>query len=154
MVQLPAVNTPQFDWVVSRLDKPAQPVPPIYQPEVAAKAIVYAAAHPERREYWVGGSTVGTLMANAVAPGLLDRYLAKTGYKSQQVDRPAPTDKGNLWEPVDDAHGHDHTAHGSFDDRSKDRSVQVWASQNHGLLAVAAGGLAALATAAAFGRRR
>lgn len=73
MVQLPAVNTPQFDWVRSRLPEPAQPVPPIYQPEVAARAIVYAAGHPERREYWVGGSTVATLLANAVAPGMLDR---------------------------------------------------------------------------------
>src|SRR3954468_22415522 len=75
MVQMPAVNTPQFSWLLSRLPRRAQPVPPIYQPEVAAKAVLYAADHPRRREYWVGGSTVGTLAANAVAPGLLDRYL-------------------------------------------------------------------------------
>src|SRR3954453_20336084 len=73
MVQMPAVNTPQFSWVLSRLPDQAQPVPPIYQPEVAARAVVYAADHPGRREYWVGGSTMATLVANAVAPGLLDR---------------------------------------------------------------------------------
>ncbi|HEX4791976.1 MAG TPA: SDR family oxidoreductase [Actinospica sp.] len=156
MVQLPAVNTPQFDWVRSRLGKPAQPVPPIYQPEIAARAVVYAADHPRRREYWVGGSTVGTLLANAVAPGVLDRYLAKTGFSSQQVDRPQPEHEDNLFEPVDRAGGEDHTAHGSFDDRAKDRSAQLWASQHHGALAAAAGGglAAAAAALAAFGRRR
>jgi NAD(P)-dependent dehydrogenase (short-subunit alcohol dehydrogenase family) len=154
MVQLPAVNTPQFDWVRSRLGKPAQPVPPIYQPEVAARAVVYAADHPRRREYWVGGSTAGTLLANAVAPGVLDRYLAKTGFSSQQVDRPQPEHEDNLFEPVDGAGGHDHTAHGSFDDRSKDRSVQLWASQHHGALAAAAGGGLAAVALAALGRRR
>ena len=85
MVQMPAVNTPQFSWVLSRLPRKAQPVPPIYQPQLAAKAILYAADHPRRREYWVGGSTVATLAANAVAPGLLDRYLARTGFSSQQT---------------------------------------------------------------------
>jgi NAD(P)-dependent dehydrogenase (short-subunit alcohol dehydrogenase family) len=87
MVQMPAVNTPQFSWVLSRLPKQAQPVPPIYQPEVAARAVLYAADHPRRREYWVGGSTVGTLAANAIAPGLLDRYLVRTGFDSQQTER-------------------------------------------------------------------
>src|ERR687894_2829264 len=86
MVQMPAVNTPQFGWVTSRLPRKAMPVAPIYQPEVAADAVLYAADHPKRREYWVGGSTVGTLLANAVAPGLLDRYLARTGFDSQQTD--------------------------------------------------------------------
>ena len=81
MVQMPAVNTPQFSWVLSRLPHQAQPVPPIYQPEVAARGVLYAADHPGRREYWVGGSTVGTLAANAIAPGLLDRYLARTGLR-------------------------------------------------------------------------
>ncbi|MBR7828013.1 SDR family oxidoreductase [Actinospica sp. MGRD01-02] len=152
MVQLPAVNTPQFDWVLSRLGKAAQPVPPIYQPEIAAKTIVHAAGHPRRREYWVGGSTVATLMANAVMPAVLDRYLAKTGYNSQQSDRPRPRGEENLWQPVDDAHGHDHTAHGSFDDTAKNRSVQAWASRHHGLLA-AAGGVCALTALAIAGRR-
>jgi len=150
MPQMPAMNTPQFDWVLSRLPKPAQPVPPIYQPELAARGVVYAADHPKRREYWVGGSTMGTLAANAIAPGLLDRYLAKTGFSSQQVDRPLPADHPtNLWQPADGADGHDYTAHGSFDATAKDRSPQLWASQHHGLLAALAVGLAGAGTAAA-----
>ncbi|HVV21152.1 MAG TPA: SDR family oxidoreductase, partial [Pseudonocardiaceae bacterium] len=80
MVQMPAVNTPQFDWAVSRLPRHPQPVPPIYQPEVAARALVHAATHPRRREYWVGGSTMLTLLGNKIAAGLLDRYLARTAY--------------------------------------------------------------------------
>jgi NAD(P)-dependent dehydrogenase (short-subunit alcohol dehydrogenase family) len=153
MVQMPAVNTPQFDWVVNRLPKPAQPVPPIYQPEVAARAVVYAADHPKRREYWVGGSTMGTLAANAIAPGLLDRYLARKGFSSQQVDRPQPADPPtNLWEPADGRGGHDYTAHGSFDARSTTRSVQLWASQHHGPLAAAGAGLLAAATGLFYGR--
>ncbi len=150
MVQLPAVNTPQFDWVLSRLPKPAQPVPPIYQPELIAKGVLFAADHPRRREYWIGGSTMATLAANAVAPGLLDRYLAKTGFSSQQVDRPLPADHPtNLWEPADGPHGHDYTAHGSFGSRSTDRSVQLWASHHHGTLAAGAGALVLAATTAA-----
>ncbi|HEV2633530.1 MAG TPA: SDR family oxidoreductase [Actinocrinis sp.] len=146
MVQMPAVNTPQFDWVLSRLPKPAQPVPPIYQPEVAARAVLHAADHPRRREYWAGGSTMGTLIANAVAPGLLDCYLARTGLSSQQDDRPEPADRAaNLWDPADGPAGHDYTAHGSFEDRSKDRSAQLWASQHHGRVAAVAGVLAATA---------
>ncbi len=136
MVQLPAVNTPQFNWVLSRLPRKPQPVPPIYQPEVAASAIVYAADHPVRREYWVGGSTVGTLLANKVAPGLLDRYLARTGYSSQQTGQPRDPDRpANLWQPADSPNGHDYGAHGRFDPRAKQRSFQLWASQHHGLLA-------------------
>ncbi|HET6562681.1 MAG TPA: SDR family oxidoreductase [Marmoricola sp.] len=133
MVQMPAVNTPQFDWVLSRLPHRAQPVPPIYQPEVAAKAVVYAADHPGRREYWVGGSTAATLLANAVAPGLLDRYLARTGFASQQTDQPRRDRPANLWEPADE--GRDYGTHGRFDDRSTVRSPQLWASQHHGTLA-------------------
>jgi NAD(P)-dependent dehydrogenase (short-subunit alcohol dehydrogenase family) len=145
MVQLPAVNTPQFTWLRSRLRHHAQPVPPIYQPEVAAAAIVYAADHPRRREYWVGGSTVATLLANAVAPGLLDRYLARTGFKAQQTDQPHdPNDPGNLWQPEDDESGHDFGAHGEFDDRAKRHSWQVWASQHRGVLAGAGLATAAL----------
>jgi NAD(P)-dependent dehydrogenase (short-subunit alcohol dehydrogenase family) len=136
MVQMPAVNTPQCSWVLSRLPRRAQPVAPIYQPELAAKAVAYAADHPKRREYWVGGSTVGTLAVNAVAPGLLDRYLARTGFQSQQTDAPqSPDQPGNLWEPVDGATGEDFGAHGRFDDQSSNRSVQLWASQHHGTLA-------------------
>jgi NAD(P)-dependent dehydrogenase (short-subunit alcohol dehydrogenase family) len=136
MVQLPAVNTPQFSWVLSRLPRHAQPVPPIYQPEVAARAVVYAADHPRRREYWVGGSTVATLAANAFAPGLLDRYLARTGYASQQTDQPTSDEQpANLWRPADDVSGHDFGAHGVFDKRSTKHSAQLWASQHHGIVA-------------------
>lgn len=146
MVQLPAVNTPQFGWVLSRLPKQAQPVPPIYQPEVAADAIVYAADHPQRREYWVGASTVGTLLGDKVIPGLLDRYLARTGFESQQTDQPRdPRQPANLWSPADD--DTDFGAHGEFDDRAAARSPQVWASQHHGLLGVlGTGALAGLVT--------
>ncbi|MEV6898727.1 SDR family oxidoreductase [Amycolatopsis sp. NPDC051372] len=152
MVQMPAVNTPQFTWVLSRLPRHAQPVPPIYQPEVAADAVLYAADHPRRREYWVGASTVGTLLANALAPGVLDWYLAKTGLKSQQTKQPAPADQpANLWQPADGPHGHDFGAHGEFDDRAAPRTVQLWASRHHGLLAAAGGALAA--TAAGVWRR-
>lgn len=143
MVQMPAVNTPQFDWVLSRLPNKAQPVPPIYQPEVAADAIVYAADHPKRREYWVGGSTAGTMLGNKFAPGLLDRYLAKKGYASQQTSRPRSPDRpSNLWEPVDDEDGRDYGAHGRFDRRSRSGDMQVWASRHHGLLAAASGAVA------------
>jgi NAD(P)-dependent dehydrogenase (short-subunit alcohol dehydrogenase family) len=139
MVQLPAVNTPQFDWGLSRLRRRPQPVPPIYQPEVAARAVVYAADHPGRREYWVGGSTAATLVANAVAPGLLDRYLARTGYRGQQTDEPREPDRpANLWRPADGPSEPDYGAHGRFDDRAKPRSLQLWASQHHGLVAAAA----------------
>jgi short-subunit dehydrogenase len=146
MVQLPAVNTPQFTWVRNRLPHHPQPVPPIYQPEVAARGVVYAADHPRRREYWVGGSTVGTLIANAIAPGILDRYLARTGYSSQQTEEPRDRSQpSNLWLPVDKRPGTDHGAHGEFDDRSTPRSGQLWASQHHGLIGgVAAAGVAAL----------
>jgi NAD(P)-dependent dehydrogenase (short-subunit alcohol dehydrogenase family) len=155
MVQLPAVNTPQFDWVLNRLPRHPQPVPPIYQPEVAAAAIVYATEHPRRREHWIGGSTVGTLLANKLAPGLLDRYLARTSYKSQQTPQPAdPERPANLWEPVDGRGGRDFGAHGSFDPPSTNRSVQMWLSQHHGVMAAGGGALAGIAAAAAVRRVR
>ncbi|HEY3509360.1 SDR family oxidoreductase [Kribbella sp. NPDC051137] len=148
MVQLPAVNTPQFSWVLSRLPKHPQPVPPIFQPEVAADAVVYAAGHPGRREYWVGGPTALTIMANKFAAGLLDRYLARTGYTSQQTDLPNEQ-AANLWNPADNR-GRDYGAHGVFDDRSTARSYQVWAARHRGLLGGAAA--AAAVTAAYFTR--
>jgi NAD(P)-dependent dehydrogenase (short-subunit alcohol dehydrogenase family) len=154
MVQLPAVNTPQFSWVLSRLPRRPQPVPPIYQPEVAARAVVYAAQHPSRREYWVGGSTAATLIANAVAPGLLDRYLARTGVQSQQTDQRQPADApANLWRPADSAEGHDYGAHGRFDSQAKSTSVQQWASRHH--MATGLGLVAAVAAGAGIvaGRR-
>jgi NAD(P)-dependent dehydrogenase (short-subunit alcohol dehydrogenase family) len=145
MVQMPAVNTPQFNWVRSKLRHQAQPVAPIYQPEVAASAILYAADHPQRREYWVGGSTAATLAANAVAPGILDRYLARTGFKAQQTADPRPADQPtNLWKPADGSSGHDYGAHGIFDDQAHSVSAQVWASRHHGVVTAAVTGLAGL----------
>jgi NAD(P)-dependent dehydrogenase (short-subunit alcohol dehydrogenase family) len=126
IVQMPAVNTPQFSWVLSRLPRRPQPVPPIYQPEVAAQGVVFAADHPDRKEHWVGASTAGTIMAQKFAAPLLDRYLARTGYDSQQTSEPAdPNQPSNLWQPVDRAPGSDHGAHGSFDNRSHARSAQL-----------------------------
>ncbi|MFI7411954.1 SDR family oxidoreductase [Streptomyces sp. NPDC049627] len=146
MVQLPALNTPQFDWVLNRLPGRARPVAPVYQPEVAARAIVHAAGHGRRREYWVGGSTAATLIANAVAPGLLDRYLARTGFEAQQ-DEGEHAGPGNLWTPADGPHGRDFGAHGRFDEESHPGSSQEWLSRNRGrvgqALTVGAGVLAA-----------
>jgi NAD(P)-dependent dehydrogenase (short-subunit alcohol dehydrogenase family) len=120
VVQMPAVNTPQFSWVRSRLPRHPQPVPPIYQPEVAARGVLRAAGHPGRREYLVGASTKATVLANRIVPGLLDRYLAKTGYKSQQTSEPQPPDKpDNLWQPRDE--NADYGAHGEFDDQAHPR---------------------------------
>ncbi|ONH22944.1 SDR family oxidoreductase [Pseudofrankia asymbiotica] len=151
MVQMPAVNTPQFTWLLSRLPRQAQPVPPIYQPELAARAVLHAADHPRRREYWVGTSTAATLAANAVAPGLLDRYLARTGFDAQQTDAEHdPDEPGNLWKPADAPGGRDFGAHGSFDDRSHSHDPQLWASQHHGVLAAATSGAAAAAATAGW----
>jgi NAD(P)-dependent dehydrogenase (short-subunit alcohol dehydrogenase family) len=145
MVQLPAVNTPQFGWVLNRLPNRPRPVAPVYQPEVAAKAVVHAADHPRRREYWVGGSTVGTLVANKLAPGLLDRYLARTGYEAQQTEQPAdPGRPVNLWEPVDGRGDRDFGAHGSFDDEAVNRSLPAWVGRRPGLAAAGGGLLAGL----------
>jgi NAD(P)-dependent dehydrogenase (short-subunit alcohol dehydrogenase family) len=144
MVQLPAVNTPQFDWELSRLPRHPQPVPPIYQPEVAARAILYAADHPQRREYQVGWSTVATLLANKVAAGLLDRYLARTGYRSQQTNEPARPHPTDLWQPADVPGTADVGAHGSFDKRSYRHSSQQWLSRHrYGLAGVGAASVAA-----------
>jgi len=157
VVQMPAVNTPQFSWVRSRLPKDPQPVPPIYQPEVAARGVVFAADHPRRRQYWVGGSTAATIVANRVAPALLDRYLARTGYGSQQTAQPAgPGRLDNLIQPVDGTHGHDHGSRGAFDGRSHQRSPQLWVSQHAGLASGALAGAAVLGALLArrLGRRR
>ena len=150
-VHMPAMNTPQFDWVRSRLPKKAQPVPPIYQPEVGARAIVHAAKHPERREYWVGGTTAATILADRVVPGLLDRYLGRTGFQSQQASEPEDAGRpDNLWQPVDA--DRDRGAHGRFDQKSHPRSVQWWATTHRGLVALA--GVAAAGAAVAAARTR
>ncbi len=147
MVQMPALNTPQFSWVLSRLPRHPQPVPPIYQPEVAARAVEWAASH-DRREWWVGASTAATLLANAVVPGVLDRYLARTGFDSQQTGDPVSADRpANLWDPAD--RDGDFGAHGVFDDRSHDQSPQWWATSHRRSLfgAAAAAGVISWASA-------
>lgn len=143
-VHLPAVNTPQFEWVRTRLPRSPQPVAPIYQPQVAARAIEWASRHP-RREVWVGGSTVGTIVANRLAPGLLDRYLARTGFESQQTEEPVAADReDNLWEPA----AGDFGARGRFDDRARASSIASRAGRHRRLLAAAAATTAgAVATA-------
>ena len=138
MVQMPALNTPQFGWVKSRLPRKAQPVPPIFQPEVAAEAI-YFAAHNPRREFYIGLPTVKAIVADKISPGLLDRYLARTGYDSQQYDGAEnPNRPNNLWQPVPGDHG----AHGTFDARARGWSPQLWASEHRGWVAT---GVVALA---------
>ncbi|MFE9498129.1 SDR family oxidoreductase [Streptomyces collinus] len=124
VAQMPAVNTPQFDWVRDRLAKHPMPVPPIYQPEVAARGVAYAADHPRRKQYYVGATTVATIWANRLAPALLDRYLARTGFGSQQTDSVPPSDLSNLFEPADRDRADDQGAHGSFDESSHARSWQ------------------------------
>ena len=121
-VDLPALNTPQFEWVRSRLPGHPKPAGPIYQPEVAAEAVVWAATHAPR-QLSVGATTAFTLLANKVAAGLFDRYLARTGWKGQQTDEPVPPDRpDNLFEPLPGDHG----AHGRFDDQAHDRSLHLW----------------------------
>jgi len=134
MVQMPALNTPQFGWVRSKLPRKAQPVPPIFQPEVAARAIYHAAHHPNRREYFVGGSTVKAIFGNKLAPGFADHLLARTGYESQQYDGAKdPNRPDNLYHPVPGDHG----AHGSFDGRAKDRSWEFRAEAHAKTVATA-----------------
>ena len=142
MVHLPAVNTPQFDWALNKMDRRAQPLPPIFQPEVPARAIVFAAFH-HRREVWVGMPTVQTILANRVAPGLLDWYLSKKGYSAQLAQEPKPSDApANLFHTVPGEYG----AHGRFDSQAKSSSWEFFTSRHRdavmgGLLAL--GGLVA-----------
>lgn len=144
MIQMPALNTPQFGWVKTRLPGEPQPVPPIFQPEVAADAIVWA-AHNDRPEMYVGMPSVKAIMGNRIAPRLLDHYLAQNGFSSQQQDEPVdPNRQDNLWGPVPGDHG----AHGAFDQRSSDSSMQLWATKNRSTLALA--GIGVLGAAAAL----
>ena len=149
MVQMPAVNTPQFGWIKTTMPHQPQPVPPIFQPEVAADAIVWS-AHHKRRELYVGSSTVEAILGNEIAPGLLDRYLAKSGYSSQQTDQPtAPNRSSNLWEPVPNGN---YNAHGQFDDQAQDGSLELWAAKNQDWLTLAVGaGVAGIAIGAMLG---
>ncbi len=141
-VHLPGVNTPQFDWVLSRLPRRPKPAGTIYQPEVAARAILWAAQH-NRREITVGLPAVAAIYGTRIAPGLLDRYLGKTGYDAQQADEPdAPDRPNNLWQPV----AGDPGAHGRFDSTSRGSSPQFWAATHQAwLLAGTAAGVAGAA---------
>jgi NAD(P)-dependent dehydrogenase (short-subunit alcohol dehydrogenase family) len=151
MVHLPALNTPQFQWGLSRLPRHPQPVPPIYQPEVAAGAIVWASEH-YRPRIMVGLPTTLVTLANKVVPGLLDHYLAKTNYQAQQTDLPYdPGRPANLWEPLDD--DRDVGAHGPFDDRSRSTSPQFWLTKHRSTVATAGLGTLALAGALLRGVR-
>lgn len=148
MVQLPAMNTPQFSWVKSRLPRKPQPVPPIYQPEIGADAILFA-AHNDRREMYVGYPTVEAIIGDKIAPGLVDWYLARNGYDAQQTNEPVEPDRrDNLWEPVPGDHG----AHGSFGDRANSSSPQLWASKNRKWLTMAGAGMAGVALGALLKR--
>ncbi len=148
MVQLPGVNTPQFDWMKTDLPCKPKPASPPYQPEIAAQAIHYA-AHHRRKQIMVGWPTMEAIWGDAFASSLLDRYLGRTGFAGQQSDEPVePGRRNNLWEPVPGDHG----AHGRFDAIARPRSSQLWLTTHRGLVAgvLAAGlGIAALA-----GRRR
>lgn len=147
MVHMPALNTPQFDWVRSRLAHKAQPVPPIYQPEVAAEAIVWA-AHHDRGEVYVGWPVVQAVVGDRIAPRLLDRLLAKSGFESQQTREPEdPERPDNLWQPVPGDPG----AHGRFDAISRSRSPEFWLATHRSALTAAA---ALLAAAVVVVRRR
>jgi NAD(P)-dependent dehydrogenase (short-subunit alcohol dehydrogenase family) len=142
-VHMPGVNTPQFDWVLHRgVEHHPMPVPPIYQPEVAARAVAHVAEHP-RRTMWVGLPTALTILGNRVAPSLLDWYLAKTNVQGQQSpDHDPPAARSNTWEPV---YGAEVKAHGSFDDQAHAHSPELWLSRHRGL--VGAGVVAAAAAA-------
>jgi NAD(P)-dependent dehydrogenase (short-subunit alcohol dehydrogenase family) len=133
MVQLPAVNTPQFEWCLTRMPRHPQPVPPIFQPEVPAEA-VYWAAHHRRRELWVGRSTVKAILASYLVPSLADRYLARNGYDAQQMDVPVAADRqANLFHPVPERAA----THGRFDDQATRRSLQPWLAEHRGELSAA-----------------
>ncbi|MBF6590671.1 MAG: SDR family oxidoreductase [Ktedonobacterales bacterium] len=156
MVQMPAMNTPQFGWGMSKMPNKAQPVPPIYQPEVAADAVYYA-AHHRRRQIYVGMSTVVVIQLNKLFPWFGDLYLARTGFQSQQTHQPRPADQpANLWHPADGKGGGDWGAHGNFDATAHTRSVETWLAERSPWIMVAGGaamaGGAALAGLAA--RRR
>ena len=136
MIQLPAVNTPQFDVVRNKLGKHGQPVPPIFQPEVIARGVLHAIEHPTR-ELWIGWPTVKAILGQRVAPGLLDRYLAKYGYDSQVTSELPPTWLDNVDAPLPGDRG----AHGDFDDRATNHSTELWLHQHRGALALGAVGL-------------
>jgi short-subunit dehydrogenase len=134
IVDLPAVNTPQFDWALNKMGRKAKPVAPIFEPEVPARAIFFAATH-RRRDVWVGWPTVKAILANRIAPGLIDRYLATAGYSGQLADQPTvPNAPANLFDPVPGDYG----AHGRFDAQSRDRSWEMFTDRHKAAVVVAA----------------
>lgn len=142
VVDLPAVNTPQFLWGRTKMPRQPQPVPPIYEPEVPARAIYYA-AHHRRREIFVGGSTLKAVYGQDVAPGFADWYLGKTGYSAQQAPEPLPEDrKDNLFEPVPG----DYAARGMFTGKAKTSSPVTWLNLHRTPVALAAAGAAIAGT--------
>jgi NAD(P)-dependent dehydrogenase (short-subunit alcohol dehydrogenase family) len=148
-VQLPAVNTPQFSWIKSRMPRHPQPVPPIYQPEVIARAIRWA-AHHRRREVCVGLTTVKAIIGSKFIPGLLDHYLAWMGYGAQQTDEPIDSDRpNNLFAPLQGDYG----AHGRFDEGAREFSLQFWMNRRRAWLAAAAIGMAGYAAHCLWKRR-
>ena len=150
-VHMPAMNTWQFYWVKNRLPHNTQPVPPIYDPELCAQAVVAAGtARKPRREYWVGMPTVGAIMGQRFVPGALDRYLGRTGYKSQQVQSEPrdPNTQDNLYSYVPGTH----SARGRFEDKAARSSPQLFVSLHRNWFALGAG-LVALSGAALLARR-
>ncbi|SLM47322.1 Short-chain dehydrogenase/reductase SDR [Nitrospira japonica] len=149
-VQLPAVNTPQFSWIRTRMPRHPRPVPPIYQPEVIAEAI-YWVSHHHRREFAIGYPTVQAIVGDKFIPGLLDHYLAHVGYESQQTDVPVDPDRrDNLYEPLPGDYG----ARGRFSEQACDYSAQVWANRHRGWLAAGGVGLLAWWWSRRYGSRR
>ena len=149
VVDLPAMNTPQFSWCRTRLPRHPQPVPPIWEPEVGARAVVWA-AHHRRREVYVGWPTVMAIYGQKIMPGFADRYLATHAYDSQQTSQPISADRpDNLFEPV----AGDYAAHGIFDTRASRTSVQTWVDLHRGAAALLAGGVAVGVSVFLLGRR-
>lgn len=144
MVHLAGFNTPQFDWARSRFPKRPQPVPPVFQPEVAAEAILWAARH-RRRELWVGLPVLQTVLGNRVAPTLMDRIMARVAYEGQFTGEDETSGRpDNLFAPVPGNFG----AHGRFDERARSRSWQLWAAMHRGWILGGAAMVAAAVTAA------
>ena len=140
MVDLPAINTPQFDWALNKMGRKAKPVAPIFQPEVPARAILFAATN-HRRDIWLGIPTIKAILANRIAPGLIDRYLARTGYSGQLSDQRLPADApSNLFEPVPGDYG----AHGRFDSRATDSTWTMFTDRHRTAFWAGAAGLVGL----------
>jgi short chain dehydrogenase len=150
MVQLPALNTPQFGWMKTRARFSPQPVPPIFQPEVGVEAIMWAADH-DRGELYAGASTVAAIIGDKIAARLGDWYLARTGHAAQQTDE--PLDPQRPEQSLGSLVG-DHGAHGTFGARSHHRSLQLWLTTRRRALAVAACGVGAVLDAVTSPRRR